>query len=100
EEMVFGDLTSGAEADLDQLTNIARHMVGRWGMSPSVGMMTALDRDVHANASPATLALVDAEVRRMADEAYQEVVTLLRDQRDRLDGLAEALLEHETLDAD
>jgi cell division protease FtsH len=63
-------------------------------------MMTALDRDAHVNAAPETVALVDAEVRRIADEAYQEVFVLLRDQRDRLDGLAEALLEYETLDAD
>src|SRR6185437_6705343 len=45
EEIVFGELTSGAESDLEQLTNIARYMVGRWGMSESVGMMTVIDRD-------------------------------------------------------
>jgi cell division protease FtsH len=100
EEMVFGELTSGAESDLDQLTNIARYMVGRWGMSQSVGMMTVLDGDSRGNASPQTLALVDAEVRRIAEEAYADVVTLLREERERLDALAEALLAHETLEAE
>jgi cell division protease FtsH len=100
EQMVFGELTSGAESDLDQLTTIARYMVGRWGMSESVGMMAALDNESRGNASPETLALLDVEVRRIADEAYADVVSLLRDERDRLDALASALLVHETLDAD
>jgi len=75
-------------------------MVGRWGMSDSVGMMSVLDSDSHANASPETLALLDAEVRKMADKAYADIGALLRDERDRLDALAEALLVHETLDAE
>jgi cell division protease FtsH len=100
EQMVFGELTSGAESDLDQLTTIARYMVGRWGMSDSVGMMAALDGDSHGNASPETLALLDVEVRKIADAAYRDVQALLLDERDRLDALAEALLVHETLDAE
>ena len=100
EQMVFGELTSGAESDLDQLTTIARYMVGRWGMSASVGMMAVLDSDSRGNASPETLALLDIEVRKIADEAYADIAALLRDERDRLDALAEALLEHETLDAE
>jgi ATP-dependent Zn protease len=59
-----------------------------------------LDADSHGNASPETLGLLDAEVRRIADDAYDDVVGLLRDERDRLDALADALLVHETLDAD
>jgi cell division protease FtsH len=100
EQMVYGELTSGAESDLEQLTVIARYMVGRWGMSESVGMMAALDADNHGTASPETLALLDDEVRKIADEAYADIVALLRDERDRLDALAEALLVHETLDAE
>jgi cell division protease FtsH len=75
-------------------------MIGRWGMSAAVGMMSVLDSDSHANASVETLSLLDAEVRKMADEAYADIAALLRDERDRLDALAEALLEHETLDAE
>jgi cell division protease FtsH len=100
EQIVFGELTSGAESDLDQLTTIGRYMVGRWGMSTSVGMIAALDRDNRANAAAETLALIDAEVRRIADDAYVDIVALLSDERDRLDALAEALLVHETLDAE
>jgi cell division protease FtsH len=100
EEMIFGGLTSGVESDLDQFTTIARYMIGRWGMSAAVGMMSVLDSDSHANASVETLSLRDAEVRKMADEAYADIAQLLRDERDRLDALAEALLEHETLDAE
>jgi cell division protease FtsH len=100
EQLVFGELTSGAESDLDQLTTIARYMVGRWGMSSSVGMMAVLDTDSRGNASPETLGMLDAEVRRIADNAYGDIMELLRDERDRLDALAEALLAHETLDAE
>jgi cell division protease FtsH len=99
EEIVFGDLTSGAESDLEQLTNVVRYMVGRWGMSDSVGMMTAIDRDLQATASPQTLGLLDDEVRRIGDEAYADILRLLRDERHRLDALVEALMVHETLDA-
>ena len=102
EEMVFGDQTTGAESDIDQVTGIARHMVGRWGMSTKIGMVAVLPRDA-ANpwsdlASPRTLELVDEEVRRTVDEAFEAVVALLTAERSRLDALAEALLEHETLD--
>jgi cell division protease FtsH len=96
EAIVYGGLTTGAESDLEELTRIARYMIGRWGMSPEVGMMTVLD----GAASPQTLAQVDAEVRRIADEAYADVAALLRDERERLDALVEALLVHETLDAE
>jgi cell division protease FtsH len=99
EEIVFGELTSGAESDLEQLTNIARYMVGRWGMSESVGMMTVIDRDLQANASAQVLALLDEEVRRIAEAAYVDITALIREERDRLDALVEALLVHETLDA-
>jgi cell division protease FtsH len=100
EEIVFGELTSGAESDLEQLTNIARYMVGRWGMSESVGMMTVIDRDLQANASPHVLALLDDEVRQIAEAAYADITALIREERDRLDALVAALLLHETLDAD
>jgi cell division protease FtsH len=100
EQLVFGGLTSGAESDLEQLTRIARHMVGRWGMSDAIGFVTILDGEGSSAASPETLALLDVEVRRIADAAYVDVVALLRSERPRLDALAEALLEQETLDAD
>jgi cell division protease FtsH len=100
EQLVFGGLTSGAESDLEQLTRIARHMVGRWGMSDAIGFMTVLDGEGSNAASSETLALLDVEVRRIADAAYADILALLRSERPRLDALAEALLEQETLDAD
>jgi cell division protease FtsH len=105
EEIVFGDLTTGAESDIQQLTQIARHMVGRWGMSRTIGTVAVLPADGQgpllpgaAEVSPETQQLIDAEVRRMVAAAHDEVVELLGENRDKLDSLAEALLEHETLD--
>jgi cell division protease FtsH len=102
EEVVFGDQTTGAEGDIAQVTTLQRQMVGRWGMSPAIGMVAVLPSD-GANpwgelASPRTLELVDEEVRRAVEAAYDEVLALLAAERSRLDALAEALLERETLD--
>jgi cell division protease FtsH len=105
EEVVFGEISTGAESDIQQLTDIARQMVGRWGMSPVIGPIAAIPRDGAAaylpgaaETSPETQALIDAEVRRIIDESHGEVTTLLQENRDKLDALASALLEHETLD--
>ncbi len=106
EEVAFGDITTGAEGDIDQLTRLARYMVGRWGMSAKVGLVAVLPQD---GASPFAAAdgfsqrtreLMDDEVRRIVDEAHGDVVALLREERPRLDALAEALLAQETLDED
>ena len=103
EEIAFGDFTTGAERDIQHLTRIARHMVGRWGMSSKVGLMALLPEDDAAYRSEdvfsqRTRELFDEEVRRIVDEARADVTALLREERERLDALAEALLERETLD--
>ena len=106
EEIVYGDVTTGAESDLEQVTRIARQMVGRWGMSKAIGLVSVLpgpaDEPLLAGtggtASEATRELVDAEVRRIVDECYSVAVEQLRSNRDRLERLAQALLERETLD--
>ena len=102
EEAVFGDQTTGAEGDIAQVTALVRQMVGRWGMNSTIGMVAVLPRDGASPwgdlASPRTLELVDEEVRRTVDAAYDEVVALLAAERSRLDALAEALLDRETLD--
>ena len=107
EELVFAEVSTGAESDLDQLTGLARQMVGRWGMSPAIGPLALLPRDGQRGPfvggpelSPATQELIDDEVARVVSDAYREVVELLRENRDRLDSLALGLLEHETLDED
>ena len=108
EEVVFGDVTTGAETDLEQVTSIARQMVGRWGMSDAVGLVSVLPRPGNEQAlfggidpsapSESTRELVDAEVRRIVDECYVKALDRLRENRGRLDALAKALLERETLD--
>jgi cell division protease FtsH len=105
EELVFGDITTGAESDIQQVTRIARSMVGRWGMSEEVGPLAVLPQDGQSpllpgteEASEATQETVDREVRRIVDEALDDVRDLLRENRHKLDSLAAALLEHETLD--
>jgi cell division protease FtsH len=105
EEVVYGEATTGAESDIQQLTDIARQMVGRWGMSRAIGPVAVLPPDGHGPlfppneaASEHTQRLVDSEVRRIVEAAHEEVRALLREHRDQLDELAEALVEHETLD--
>ena len=104
EEVVFHDITTGAESDIQQLTQIARYMVGRWGMSEAIGpvAVTSDGRPPWAGSevSPRTQELIDEEVRRIAADAHTEVLDLLRENRGKLDSLASALLAHETLDED
>ncbi|MFF0447095.1 ATP-dependent zinc metalloprotease FtsH [Streptomyces sp. NPDC004609] len=104
EHVVFGVITTGAESDLEQVTSLARGMVARWGMSERVGRLSAIPNDVQVayglSAAPATLDSVDHEMRRIVDECYESAQRQLRDNRDRLDALAQALLENETLEED
>ena len=106
EEVVYGSITTGAESDLEQLTQIARQMVGRWGMSDKLGPITALPSDGQgpllpgaAATSPQTQWLIDEEVRRIVDAAHAEATQLLTEHRDQLESLTHALLEAETLDS-
>src|SRR5205823_3031299 len=95
EELVFGEVTTGAESDIQQLTEIARHMVGRWGMSDTVGPLAVIARDGAtgplfpgaAEVSEDTHRLIDQEVRRIVDEAHARVAQLLEDERAKLDSL-------------
>ncbi|MEZ5408262.1 MAG: ATP-dependent zinc metalloprotease FtsH [Acidimicrobiales bacterium] len=106
EDVVYGNVTTGAESDLEQVTAIARQMVGRWGMSEAVGPITVLPGGQGESWYPgdprqpseSTRELVDAETRRMVDECYDDARRLLREHRPQLDALAAALLERETLD--
>src|SRR6478672_11884776 len=107
EEVVYAEPTTGAESDIQQLTSLARQMVGRWGMSEAVGPLAVLPAEGQGPLLPGasevsgrTQELVDQEVRRIVDGAYKEVVDLLTERRNQLDALATALLEHETLDED
>jgi cell division protease FtsH len=105
EEIVFGDITTGAESDIQHLTRIARQMVGRWGMSRAIGPIAVVPMEgsspffpgVHET-SESTQRLVDEEIRRIVEAAHREALDVLRQQRGHLDSLAAGLLEHETLD--
>ena len=106
EELVFDDVTTGAQSDLQQATALAREMVGRWGMSKAIGLVNVLGNDAAGAWGPfstdgpseKTRELVDHEVRALTDAAYEDALALLRDHRSQLLALAAALLEHETLD--
>ncbi len=75
EQVVYGVITTGAENDLEQVTNIARGMVARWGMSEKVGRLSALPNDAQQAyglaAAPDTLDTIDGEMRRIVDECYE-----------------------------
>jgi cell division protease FtsH len=105
ERVVYGQTTTGAESDLQQLTQIARGMVGRWGMSDAIGPVAVTDGRQGglllpgvAEVSEHTQQLIDEEVRRIVEDAERETVALLEAERHRLETLARALLERETLD--
>jgi cell division protease FtsH len=105
EETVFGNITTGAESDIQQLTQIARRMVGRWGMSDVIGPIAVIPSDGSSaffpgasETSESTQRIVDEEVRRIVESAHAEVTELLQNNRTHLDALVAALLEHETLD--
>ena len=106
EEIVYGTITTGAESDIQQLTMIARQMVGHWGMSEQIGPVSVLPEDGQGPLLPGVSATsehtqrtVDDEVHRIVESAHQEVTALLTEHRGQLDNLAQALLDAETLDA-
>jgi cell division protease FtsH len=105
EEIVYGTITTGPESDIEQLTRIARQMVGRWGMSDAIGPIAVLPRDGSgpwlpgvSETSAETQHLIDQEVHRIVTDAEAEVTRLLQTHRAQLDALAHALLQAETLD--
>ncbi|HEX6811919.1 MAG TPA: ATP-dependent zinc metalloprotease FtsH [Planctomycetota bacterium] len=110
EELVFGDVSAGAQNDIEQATNLARVMVCELGMSPKVGPIkyTADDENLFlghefrlgTNVSERTRELLDEEIKRILDEQYRAATVLLKEQRAALDLVASALLKHETLSGD
>ena len=104
-QVVYDTLTSGASSDIQQLTQIARQMVGQLGMSDAIGPVAVIPQDGQgpllpgaSEVSQETQRLVDEEVRRLIEQCEAETRDLLEQNRDKLDSLAHALLEHETLD--
>jgi len=106
EEVVYDKITTGAESDIQQLTQIARSMVGRWGMSEKLGPLTLLPQDGQgpllpgsSEVSQQTEWLIDQEVQQLVEHLHGEATEMLTTHRDQLESLARALLLAETLDA-
>ena len=108
EETVFSDITTGASNDLEKVTEIARSMVQRWGMSEKLGPLVYgkkeelvfLGKDLgeQRDYSEAVAQIIDGEVQRIVTEAHETALRLLSENRERLDRVAQVLIEIETLD--
>ena len=108
EELVFGEITTGAENDLDMISRIVRQMVTRWGMDPSVGVLVQADRQDEdlggllrgKDTSEYMARQIDESMQGIVNERYQFTRTLLEANLDKLHKLASLLLEHESADAE
>jgi len=110
EKVVFNEVTSGGGDDLKKATQLARRMICQWGMSEKLGPVTFRQGEPHPflgremaepkDFSEHTARLIDEEVQRMTQEMEAKAESLLKSHREHLDRLADALLEHETLDYD
>ena len=112
EELIFGDdkVTTGASSDIRMATDMARRMVTEWGMSDKLGFLAYsadeqevfLGRSVsqQKNMADSTASIIDSEVRRIVDEAYDAATKILKKHNVELERLAQGLLEYETLDGE
>ena len=110
EEIRFGDITTGAQNDLDRATKIARQMVTEFGMSDKLGPLTLgtrqgevfLGRDFasHPDYSEHVAFEIDSEIRSFIDQAHDEALEILTEHRSKLDEIAAALIEKETIEKD
>jgi cell division protease FtsH len=110
EEVFMGQMTTGASNDFERATDLARSMVTRWGMSDELGPMVYGENEgevflgrsvtVHKNVSETTMQKVDIEIRRIVDQQYGLARKLIEENRDKVEAMARALMEWETLDAE
>lgn len=110
EELFMGQMTTGASNDFERATSMARKMVTQWGMSEALGNMVYgeeegeifLGRSIttHKNVSEATMQQIDKEVRRIIDQQYAVAKKILEENRDKVEAMAKALMEWETIDAE
>jgi cell division protease FtsH len=108
EEIVFGDVTTGASNDLEKVSKLARSIVTVYGMSDKLGALTYGERNEHQymgrdfgtsrNYSEDVASSIDEEVKHLVDQQYQYVKTILTDNRDSMDAIVRVILEKETLD--
>ncbi len=110
EEVFMGQMTTGASNDFERATEMARNMVTRWGMTETLGTMVYAENEgevflgrsvtTHKNMSEETMRKVDAEIRRLLDQQYALARKILEDNRDKVEVMAKALLDWETIDAE
>jgi cell division protease FtsH len=109
EELTFDQITTGAQNDIEQATEMARKMVCEWGMSEHLGPLTYGKKEEqiflgkefnrHQDYSESTAQKIDAEIKKVVTEQYERATRLLTENREALERIAVALLEHEVLDA-
>ncbi len=109
EKLIFGEISSGAESDLKQVTSLARHMVTHWGMSDKIGPVVFRRGEEHIflgrelaqqrDFSEYTAQIIDEEIAALVRDIEKKVAELLKQHRPKLEALAVALLESETLEA-
>jgi cell division protease FtsH len=110
EQLFCDDISSGAQSDIQQATNIARQMIQAWGMSGDLGLISyGQDMNIRdmvyampmeKEYSEKTAEIIDSEVKKVTDEAYKKAEELIKANKDKLEQIARALLKYETLDAD
>jgi cell division protease FtsH len=110
EEVFMGQMTTGASNDFERATALARSMVTQWGMSDAMGPMVYGENDgevflgrsitTHKNVSEVTMQKVDAEIRRIIDQQFALAKKLILENREKVEAMAKALLEWETIDSD
>jgi cell division protease FtsH len=103
EQRATGDITSGASMDIQQATNMARHMILDWGMSPRLGFVRYSGADTRETYLPdkdysdETAKVIDDEIKRLVDEAYAETTRIIEEHWDKVVAVAEALIKYETI---
>ena len=97
EEIIFGDITTGASQDIEYVTNVARRMVCEFGMSP-LGNVALKTEDGSTSISAETAAKIDKEIALLVEQAYTTALNILHERKDRLIAISEHLIQVETID--
>jgi cell division protease FtsH len=100
EEIIFGDITTGASQDIEYITGIARRMVCEFGMSPLGNIAFKADAEGNMMISAEVAAKIDAEVSFLIDQAYQTALNILREKQEKLIAISEHLIQVETIDGE
>ncbi|GAC1346134.1 MAG: ATP-dependent zinc metalloprotease FtsH [Ktedonobacteraceae bacterium] len=98
EELIFGDITTGASQDIEYVTNVARRMVCEFGMSSLGNVLLKLESDGSTSISPETAAKIDKEISLLVEQAYATALNILRERQDKLIMISEHLIQVETID--